>query len=109
MSSRLLSKAKGCLVRVRRQLRRCLYTPTWKESIWNGLTVQPQRIANVKTALYDDKSAKPVNMRLAAGEISAVEAHRQIFAEHVTIPLCLLGWVVRTLHSSSLQSGRPRP
>ena len=36
-----------CLVRVYRQVRTCLYTPTWKESIWRGLTVQPQRIADV--------------------------------------------------------------
>ena len=41
------------------------------------------------TALHDDKSAKQVNLRLAAGEIAAVEAHREIFAEHATIPLCL--------------------
>ena len=31
------------LVRVHCQTRRCLFTPTWKESIWQGLTVQPQR------------------------------------------------------------------
>ena len=29
-------------------VRRCLFTPTWKESIWQGLTVQPQRITHVK-------------------------------------------------------------
>ena len=37
-----------CLVRVHRQLRRCLFTPTWKEDIWQGRTVQPQRITHVK-------------------------------------------------------------
>ena len=37
-----------CLVRTHRQLRRCLSTPTWKEDIWQGLTVQPQRITHVK-------------------------------------------------------------
>ena len=47
------------------------------------------------TALHDDKSAKQVNLRLAAGEIAAVEAHREIFAEHVAIPLCMLGRVIR--------------
>ena len=37
-----------CLVRgVHRQVSRCLYTPTWEESIWQGLTVQPQRITHV--------------------------------------------------------------
>ena len=41
------------------------------------------------TALHDDKSAKQVNLRLAAGEIAAMEAHQEIFAEHVAIPLCL--------------------
>ena len=29
-------------------MRRCLFTPTWKESIWQGLTVQPQRMTHVK-------------------------------------------------------------
>ena len=37
-----------CLVRVHRQLRRCLFTPTWKEDIWQGLALQPQRITHVK-------------------------------------------------------------
>ena len=37
-----------CLVRVHRQTRKCLFTPTRKESIWQGLTVQPQRITHVK-------------------------------------------------------------
>ena len=37
-----------CLARVHRQLRRCLLTPTWKEDIWQGLTIQPQRITHVK-------------------------------------------------------------
>ena len=46
-----------------------------------------------QSALFDSKSAKPVNLRLAAGEIQAVEAHREIFAEHVTTPLCPLGRV----------------
>ena len=40
-----------------------------------------------QSALFDSGSAKPVNLRLGAGEIHAVEAHREIFAEHVTIPL----------------------
>ena len=50
-----------------------------------------------QSALFDSKSAKPVNLRLAAGEIQAVEAHREIFAEHVTIPLCPLRRVIRKL------------
>ena len=29
-----------CLVRVHRQARRCLFTPTWQEDIWHGLKVQ---------------------------------------------------------------------
>ena len=37
-----------CLVRAHRQLRKCLFTPTWKEDLWHGLTVQPQRITHVK-------------------------------------------------------------
>ena len=50
-----------------------------------------------QTALYDDKPAKPVNLRVAAREINAVEAHREILAEHVTIPLCPLGRIIRKL------------
>ena len=49
------------------------------------------------SALFDSKSAKPVNLRLAAGEIQAIKAHREIFAEHVTTPLCPLGRVIRKL------------
>ena len=49
------------------------------------------------TALQDDKSAKQVNLRLAAGEIAAEEAQRKIFAEHVTIPLCPSGRVIHKL------------
>ena len=33
-----------------------------------------------QTASYDTKTAKPVSLRLAAGEITAIEAHREIFA-----------------------------
>ena len=50
-----------------------------------------------QSALFDSKSAKPVNLRLAAAEVQAVEAHREIFAEHFTIPLCPLGRVIRKL------------
>ena len=56
-----------------------------------------------QTALYDNKAAKPVSLRLAAGEINAVEAHREIFAEHVTIPLCPLVMVLQSV-LSDLQS-----
>ena len=105
-----------------------------RESVWQGLTVQPQRICPRKVAhpwtgeahfrvaptaqsksvfrtsartlvpvndmnpmaiadsgashaiqlmnaLHDDKSVKQVNLRLAAGEITAVESQREIFAE----------------------------
>ena len=55
-----------------------------------------------QTALYDTKAAKPVNLRLATGEINAVEAHREIFAEHVTIPLCPLGRVSRKLQLTAI-------
>ena len=59
-----------------------------------------------QSALFDSKSAKPVNLRLAAGEIQAIEGRREIFAEHVTIPLCpqdeLFG------NSSLLRSGHLR-
>ena len=47
-----------CLVRVHRQLRRCLFTPTWKEDIWHGLTVQPQRITHVKP--QDQSFLRPI-------------------------------------------------
>ena len=41
-------RGRCCLVRVHCQTRRCFFTPTWQESIWQGLTVQPQRITHVK-------------------------------------------------------------
>ena len=47
------------------------------------------------TALHDDKSVKQATLGLAAREIAAVESQREILAEHVTIPLCLLGRVIR--------------
>ena len=49
-----------------------------------------------QTALFDSK------VRLAAGEINAVEAHREIFAEHVTIPLCPLGRVIQKLQLTAV-------
>ena len=55
-----------------------------------------------QSALFDSKSAKPVNLRLAASEIRGVEAHREIFAENVTIPLCPLGRVIRKLQLSAI-------
>ena len=54
------------------------------------------------SALHDTTAAKQVNLHLAAGEIAAVEAHRVIFAEHVTIPLCLLGRVIRKLQLTAI-------
>ena len=61
-----------------------------------------------QSALFDSKSAKPVNLRLAAGEIQAVEAHREIFAEHVTIPLCPLGRVIWKLQLTARRYGHLR-
>ena len=55
-----------------------------------------------QTALYHTKAAKPVSLRLAAGKIKADEAHREIFAEHVTIPLCPLGRVIRKLQLTAI-------
>ena len=164
-----------CLVRVHRQARRCLFTPTWKEDIWQGFTVFPTRktyvtpvghkkhlnpvIENVKlcsslkprrvayswtgethfkvdpdmcgkrvfrmsarilvpandmnpvaiadsgashvilptSALPEKRTGKNVTLRLAAGQVRAVEHQREIFAGHVTVPLCPLGRVVRKL------------
>ena len=164
-----------CLVRVHRQARRCLFTPTWKEDIWQGFTVFPTRktyvtpvghkkhlnpvIENVKlcsslkprrvayswtgethfkvdpdicgkrvfrmsarilvpandmnpvaiadsgashvilptSALPEKKTGKDVTLRLAAGQVRAVEHQKEIFADHVTVPLCPLGRVVRKL------------
>ena len=60
------------------------------------------RVILPQSALFDSKSAKPVNLRLAAGEIQAIEAHREIFAEHVTIPLCPLGLVIRKLQLTAI-------
>ena len=156
-----------CLVRVHRQARRCLFTPTWKEDIWHGFKVHPTRktyvtpvgqkkhlnpvIENVKhcsslkpwrvaypwigethfkvdpdmcgkrvfrmsarilvpandmnpvaiadsgashvilptSALPDKQAGKPVTLRLAAGQVRAVEHQREVFADYVTVPFAL--------------------
>ena len=48
------------------------------------------------SALPEKTAGKPVTLRLAAGQVRAVEHHREIFADHVTVPLCPLG---RSSHS----------
>ena len=45
-----------CLVRVHRQFRRCLYTPTRKESIWQGLTIQPKDQSSRSPVIENVKS-----------------------------------------------------
>ena len=47
--------------------------------------------------LPEKKAGKNVTLRLAAGQVRAVEHHREIFEDHVTLPLCPLGRVVRKL------------
>ena len=42
-------------------------------------------------------TGKKVTLRLAAGQVQAVEHQREIFADHVTVPLCPLGRVIRKL------------
>ena len=49
------------------------------------------------SALPEKKSGKPVTLRLAAGQVQAVEHQREIFADHVTVPLCPLGRVIHKL------------
>ena len=49
------------------------------------------------SALPEKHAGKTVTLRLAAGQVRAVEHHREIFADHVTVPLCPLGRVVRKL------------
>ena len=48
-----------CLVRVHRQARRCLYTPTWKDDIWHGFKVHPMRKTYV-TPVGQKKHLNPV-------------------------------------------------
>ena len=48
-----------CLVRVHRQARRCLFTPTWQEDIWRGLKVHPTRKTYV-TPVGQKKHLNPV-------------------------------------------------
>ena len=52
--------------------------------------------------LRDDKAVKQANLRLAAGEITAVESQREIFADHVTMPLCPLRRVIRKLRLTAV-------
>ena len=47
------------LVRVHRQARRCLFTPTWQEDIWLGLKVHPTRKTYV-TPVGQKKHLHPV-------------------------------------------------
>ena len=56
-----------CLVRVHRQARRCLFTPTWKEDIWHGFTVYPTRKSYV-TPVGQKKHLNPVieNVKLCS-------------------------------------------
>ena len=49
------------------------------------------------SALPEKRAGKPVTLRLAAGQVRAVEHHREIFADHVTVPLCPLGRVIHKL------------
>ena len=49
------------------------------------------------TALPEKKSGKLVTLRLAAGQVQAVEHQCEIFADHVTVPLCPLGRVIHKL------------
>ena len=46
------------------------------------------------SALPEKRAGKPATLRLAAGQVRAVEHHREIFADHVTVPLCPLGRVI---------------
>ena len=68
---------------------------TWLQ--WRSQISGASHVILPMSALHDDKFVKQVNLRLAAGEINAMEAHREIFPEHVTIPLCPLGRVIRKL------------
>ena len=52
-----------CLVRVHRQFHRCLYTPTWNESLWQGLTVQPQKTTHVKPKDQSSRSQVIENVK----------------------------------------------
>ena len=56
-----------CLVRVHRQARRCLFTPTWKEEIRQGFTVYPTRKTYV-TPVGQKKHLNPVieNVKLCS-------------------------------------------
>ena len=49
------------------------------------------------SALPEERAGKPVTLRLAAGQVRAVEHHQEIFEDHVTVPLCPLGRVIHKL------------
>ena len=59
-----------CLVRVHRQARRCLFTPTWQADIWHGLKVQPTR----KTYVTPVGQKKPLNPVIECQELSILES-----------------------------------
>ena len=54
------------------------------------------------SALPEKKSGKPVTLRLAAGQMQAVEHQREVFADHVTVPLCPLGRVIHKLGRNAI-------
>ena len=63
------------------------------------------------SALPEKQRGKSVTLRLAAGQVSAVEHNREIFADHVTVPLCPLGrlgltaiWTPQSLTLTCLNS-----
>ena len=55
-----------------------------------------------QTALFDSNPPSQSTRDLQQGENNSVEAHREIFAERVTIPLCPLGRVIRKLQLTAI-------
>ena len=59
------------------------------------------------SALPEKRTGKNVTLRLVAGQVRAVEHQREIFADHVNVPLCPLGRVVRKLGLTATQRTLP--
>ena len=71
-------------------------------AIAESMQIAEHHVTLPMNALHDDKSVKQVNLRLSAGEITAVESQCEIFADHVTFPLYPFGRVIRKLHLTAM-------
>ena len=64
--------------------------------------LRPRKVAYPWTGKTHFKVAPDAQNKSVFRTSARVEAHREIFAEHVTIPLCPLGRVIRKLQLTAI-------